>query len=242
MGRKETFADKQRKAESSKLERNASDYLGSNSKHTFAKTATVAGLALAAAKVADAAIIYSFRDLMDLSDIQSVRNYDSSYNITGEFTDNGETPTEQNYDFGGFSDVEGGAIVSAYMDNNDFLGAPGYLNGIYDREHLGVGGRPDWWMAVQKNALFEGTPYIGETVGGSLNIASGNNVWLNGFIEYDGVAGASIQMPGCTDSGTLEIQNSINLVPEPTTMVTLGLMGAAALGGRVKRFFSKKKK
>lgn len=224
-------------------ERNREEKKGRFSNFLNKSKKGLAGLVLGGALVLGAGseeargdTVYSFSQLFDSSDSQNVRNYDSSYSITGEFTNQGQTPTQQNYDFGGFTNVEGGAIVTSYMENDSEEGYPGVLTGRYDRGELGSGGKPDFWLVVQKLAQdSEGKPYIGDLTGGDLTIDSENNVWTNDMIEYNGVKGAAEQMPGCTSSGTLEIDNSINLIPEPATVGLIALGGLGMLFGKNKR-------
>ena len=197
----------------------------SRSGFNYAAAAAGAGIGLAASK-AGADVINSFSQLMNSSSSQGIRNYDNDENITGEFTINGETPTQQNYDFGGFTPVQGGAIVTGYIENDSFSGYPQVLNGAYDRGRLGIDGKPDYWLVVQKN-----TGRIGELTNGSLVIDEENNVWTNDMIEYNGVKGAAEQMPGCTSSGEIDSHTGVNLIPEPTSAAILGA-GALTLIGK----------
>ncbi len=193
------------------------------------KYATAAGIfglgVLASPSNANADIIYGWRDLMDTSSgWQNVSNYPEM-----NFKVSGDTPAEQNYDFGGLSFIEDGMKVTAYLQNNDARAGPSRLSGAFDRGELGIGGKPSYWVAVQKIAEYNGKQYLGETDGsGNLTIAPENNVWTSDSgIEFNGELGAVEQIPGCTSDGTLQINTNVDLVPEPTS----GLLALTALGG-----------
>jgi hypothetical protein len=197
--------------------------------------------ALGLTSQAGADMIYSFRDLFSSSDAQNVRNYDNDLNIY-DFSVDGKTPGNYNYDLGGLSFDSNGFNVTAYLKNNEFQNG-GYsqvLTGAFDRGYLGVGGKPDAWIAVEKNAVDEyGVPYIGETIGDALVIAEGNRFWSTfdlggeeGGINFNGQLNAYEQVSGCTSSGEIILTNSTDLIPEPTTSAVLLGAGALALAKR----------
>ncbi len=188
---------------------------------TAAAIGTAATIGGAVAQEASASLVYSFRDLMDTYSRQPVKNHDSSYEIIGPVTLYGHEITHQNFELGGFTEVPGGVIVTAYLVNNRFPGYPEAWRGEYDVAGIGLGNRPDLWMGVQKNAMFNGKPYIGDLTDGELVIAPENKVWLD--MEVDGVLNNYSAMPMATGSGTVRIDVPINLVPEP---VSGGLLGA----------------
>ncbi|MFP4055173.1 MAG: hypothetical protein ACLFV7_15040 [Phycisphaerae bacterium] len=161
------------------------------------------GLAsLTAPSNANADIINNWAQLMNSSDSQNVQNYDSNNNILGNVTKNGAELTEQNYDIGGLTMDEEDIKISAYLHNSEFSGYPEAWTGAYDRSLLGIEGKPDYWIAVQKIA-----GYLGETDGsGNLTIAPENNVWTSDDIKFNGTLGAVDEMPGCTD-GALYIDD-----------------------------------
>jgi hypothetical protein len=197
------------------------------------KTAAAFGAAMAVGEYftqeASAAPVYSFRDLMDLSQVQNVRNYNNSLAITGPVMRDGQEITEQNFEFGGFTEASGGLNVTAYLDNDNLPGYPNVWAGQYDVNGMGIGNNPDTWMAVQKNALFNGVPYIGDLTNGNLTIAEGNNGWFD--IEFDGVLNNYEAMPVASGVGTLEIDVPINIVPGPAAsgLLGLGIIGVAAV-------------
>jgi hypothetical protein len=222
--RSQRFRDNQR--ESSRLARTAA-----------LTGAAVAGVAvLGSARTAKADLVYSWRDLMNASSgWQNISAYDV-------LTLNGNFPTKNNIDIGGFSNDGGGnLIVTGYLRNID----PNYkgdLSGSFDRDYLGIGGKPQSWLAVEKNAIDSGTgkAYIGDlnTSTGVLTIDSLNRTWDMTQMEINGISGVAgaAEMPGCTYTGTLTAP-SVNLVPEPASGLVMAI-GLAAAG--IARKFRKK--
>ncbi|MFW5733178.1 MAG: PEP-CTERM sorting domain-containing protein [Planctomycetota bacterium] len=136
-----------------------------------------------------------------------------------------------NYDIGGLTMDEEGIKISAYLQNTRFEGFPSWCIGAYDRSLLGIGGKPDYWIAVQKIA-----GYLGETDGsGNLTIAPENKVWTSDDIKFNGTLGAVDEMPGCNSESPVYLDTDIDLVPEPVTVLLLGAgFVGTVLAGRKK--------
>ncbi|MFP4141433.1 MAG: PEP-CTERM sorting domain-containing protein, partial [Phycisphaerae bacterium] len=190
------------------------------------------GLAsLTAPSNANADIINNWAQLMNSSDSQNVQNYGSGYTILGNVTKKGKPLESQDYDIGGLTMDEEGIKISAYLHNSEFSGYPEAWTGAYDRSLLGIGGKPDYWIAVQKIA-----GYLGETDGsGNLTIAPENKVWTSDDIKFNGTLGAVDEMPGCNSESPVYLDTDIDLVPEPVTVLLLGAgFVGTVLAGRKK--------
>ncbi|HUS44907.1 MAG TPA: PEP-CTERM sorting domain-containing protein [Phycisphaerae bacterium] len=191
----------------------------------FAAAVAAIAVALAVAGHAGnaeaATVIFSWEDLMGLSDLQDIRNFDDSLNVVNDFTVIGTIPTDGFYELGGFISSGGGLVPVAYLKN---FASPytGFLGGAYDRATLGIGAYPTSWIAVHMNAIDPGTgdPYIGILDGSNFTIAAANEFWGTDEIEFNGILDDYAQMPATTTSGTLQIP-SINITPEPGTLALL---------------------
>ena len=201
-----------------------------------AATAAAVGVAGYAGKADASTVIFSWRDLMSWSDLQTIQNY-TDFSHINSFTVNGSTPNDNNYELGGFISSGGGLVPVAYLKNSMYSSYKDILKGEYDRATLGIGAQPTSWIAVHKKAIdtSTGKHYIGILDGSNFTIALANEFLGTDEIEFNGIPGDYTQMPVTTTSGTLQIP-SVNIIPEPATAaIVLGGLGAAVLAKPVAR-------
>ena len=185
-------------------------------------TLLVGLVTLFSGKKADAALISSFSELFEPGySTQQINNYSH-----GNFSVEGNVPI---LDYRvGFLDSNGHVV--GYLNSVD--GNENYLSGKYNGDVteplyanvLHVGEKPANAIVIEDT---DADGIIADLTAGNLTIDAGDRLWLTNDIEFNSVQGGISEMPAYTGGSLLTVP-AINLIPEPSSLVTL--VGGSLIG------------